>query len=109
DGRSATLVPSSPLQGGTSYRVDLTTTEITDLAGQTLIPFASTFTTAAGGDTTAPTRVALSPASGAVNVPVNARLAVLVSEPVAALSVGSGALTLTGPGEPVAGTIALSA
>jgi len=109
DGRSATLMPSSPLSGGTNYRVDLTTSEITDLAGQTLIPFASTFTTAAGGDSTAPTVVALSPASGAVNVPVNARLAALVSEPVAALSVGTGALTLNGPGGPVAGTIALSA
>ena len=43
DGRSATLVPSSPLAGGTNYRVDLTTSEITDLAGQTLIPFASSF------------------------------------------------------------------
>ncbi len=107
DGRSATFIPTGGLEPSTRYQVQANS-EITDLAGQTLSFFISTFTTAAGGDTQPPAVVAVSPPNGATGVPVNARVAVRVSEPVSLLSMGTNAILLTTAGNPVAGSITTS-
>jgi hypothetical protein len=107
DGRSAVFTPEADLRPSTQYRVEAGT-EITDLTGQTLNFFVSTFTTAPGGDGAAPQVVAVSPQDGASEVPVNARVVMRVSEPVNALSVGPGAVAVSAGGAPVPGTIALS-
>ncbi|MFN7962562.1 MAG: Ig-like domain-containing protein [Thermoanaerobaculia bacterium] len=107
DARSARFVPAGELEASTVYRLQASS-EITDVAGQQLNFFASTFTTAAGTDTVAPTVETLAPGNGALNVPVNARVAVRVSEPIDPLSVGSGAIVLTQGGNAVAGAVALS-
>ncbi|MCA1614546.1 MAG: Ig-like domain-containing protein [Acidobacteria bacterium] len=106
DRRGATLTPASPLALGTTYFVQAF--GIADLAGQELNFFQSSFTTALGPDTTAPTVTAVNPPNGATGVPVNARVIVRLSEPVSPVSLGANALTLTQGGAAVAGTVALS-
>ncbi len=107
DGRTAVFTPAADLLPSTQYRVEAGS-EITDLTGQTLNFFVSTFTTAPAGDGDAPRVVAVSPQDVAADVPVNARVVVQVSEPVNALSVGPGAVALSAGGAPVPGAIALS-
>lgn len=106
-GRQATFTPAAPLLPGTTYRFEVTS-GVTDLAGRALVPAASTFVTAAVDDSFAPAVLVVSPPDGASEVPVNARITALVSEPVAAASVSAGALTVTAGGLPVAGVLGLS-
>ncbi|MGH8566428.1 MAG: Ig-like domain-containing protein [Gammaproteobacteria bacterium] len=107
DGLSAIFTPASALAGSTPYFVQVFS--VTDLAGNAVSFFFASFTTGAGGsDTTAPVVVAVSPPDGATGAPVNARVVVRLNEPVSALSVGSGAVSLTTAGGPLAGAISLS-
>jgi len=109
DGLSARFTPDDRLATSTSYRVR-TFSGITDLAGNTLsstsVP--SSFTTGTEEDVVSPTVAKISPVDGAVGVPVNARVAVQVSEPVRALSVDEGAILVSAGGSPVAGAVSVS-
>jgi len=107
NGLSATFTPSLALDPSTSYTV-LATTAIADLEGHTLAQFSSTFTTALGVVTAAPTVVMVSPPNGTTGVQVNAHIDVVVSAPVAPGSVGSNAITLSTGGTSVPGTVTLS-
>jgi hypothetical protein len=66
--------PSTPLT--------LTLTGLTDLAGNVLPNFSSTFTTASNPDITAPSVSSFSIQPGATNVPVNTVLSARFSEPI---------------------------
>jgi hypothetical protein len=106
DRRSATLIPAAPLQALTGYYVNMS--GIADPAGHATSIFTS-FTTAAGPGAAVPTVVAISPADGAANVPLNAHAVVRLSEPIAPVSVTAAAVSLTTGGNPVASATALSA
>jgi hypothetical protein len=107
DGLTAKLTPAVPLQTETTYQV-IVTNGITDLEGQATSYFEPAFTTGVGAVTTAPVVVSVSPQSGAVGVPVNARVDVVVSAPVSAASVVSGTVVVSAGGTPVTGTLSVS-
>ena len=107
NGRSAALIPAGGLEASTQYQVQVTN-DITDLSGQTLSFSAWSFTTAAGTDATPPTILALSPPNGSTVAPVNARLTVRLSEPIAITSLGANVITLVAGTTPIAGSIAAS-
>lgn len=110
DRTSATYVPAVPLAPGTTYRVR-TLSGLQDLSGNglasTSVP--STFTTGTGADATAPVVQLRSIVDGATGVAVNARVVVRLSEPVSALSVVTGAVTVRQGTTVVAGTLTLGA
>jgi len=106
---SATFTPSAPLLGSTTYRVR-TFTGIRDLANNTLSGSSvlSRFTTAVEVDTTAPSVTTVSPQDGQVDVPVNARVLVRLSEPLDVFSFDQSAVVVSAAGVPVAGTVSLN-
>ena len=97
--RSATITPQSALPVGRSMTVYVNTAQ--DLTGNTMTSFSLGFTTAFTSNSAAPTVTMTSPANGAVNVPTNAQIQVLFSEPVQDTSLsgvtlaGGTALTIT--------------
>jgi len=107
DGLTATFTPSALLDPSTDYVINATN-GIADLEGHALFSFGSSFSTGLGTGTTAPTVVQASPPNGALGVPVNPQVAVVVSAPVSAASVGSSAITLSAGGTPVTGSVSLS-
>ncbi len=106
DRRSARFTPDNPLALSTTYLIQVFS--ITDLTTQEISFFQSSFTTALGADTTAPTVEVVSPPAGSTGVPVNARVIARLSEPVDALSVSNSAITVSQNGMAIAGTTVLS-
>jgi hypothetical protein len=109
-GNTATFTPSAALLGDTQYTATITT-GARDVAGNALAgDFSWVFTTATPPDTTPPTVIARFPASGASNVALNANVTATFSEPMnnATLNGTTFALTVTGTGAPVAGSVSVS-
>lgn len=78
--------PSSLLKDNSDYQFSIA--NIRDEAGNLLAePFISEFTTGNCVDLDRPTVIDISPINGAVNIPVNARISVTLSEPVDPLTV----------------------
>jgi hypothetical protein len=102
DRMSASLVPSSLLQPGTTYY--LIATSFTDIAGNVGY-FSSTFTTGTLSDTTAASVVTFSPVSGTSNVPLNTDVVAVMSAQIDPTTITNGAITLS---PPVAGTVTLA-
>lgn len=88
DRRTLTFTPGTNLATSTTYTVQVN--GLRDLAGNTMSPFNSTFTTgvSATPDNTAPTVVSISPANAATNVAVNSAIVMTVSERIRAGTVG---------------------
>jgi large repetitive protein len=107
DGQTATLTPSQPLNSFTTYYVQATS-GITDMEGNGLTAFGSSFITGVATDAFAPTVLTMSPANGASGTPINIRLDLALSAQVSAASVGSNAVVLSAGGVPVTGTVTLS-
>jgi RHS repeat-associated protein len=88
NGLTITFVPSALLAANTSYSVGFPGagfgTGISDLAGNSLLGTVPTlnFTTGAAASTSAPRVTAISPASGATGVPINAQMLIQFNEPV---------------------------
>src|SRR5205807_2247633 len=83
---------------------------ITDLAGNGINFFQSSFSTTQTSDTDAPAVVGVSPQNGAGGVPLNARVAVQFSEPMSSVSMESNPVVVTAAGGGVvAGTLSISA
>jgi YD repeat-containing protein len=83
------------------------TTGVTDLAGNALGNFESSFSTAAGFDTTHPSVVAQRPGNGSTGVPVNTSVVLYLSEAMNAATV-AGALHLSQNGVLASGTTQVS-
>jgi YD repeat-containing protein len=107
DGMSATFSPSAPLVPGTSYTV-VVSPGITDLAGQSIVPFQSSFTTGISSQPNGPVVLQVSPQNGDTNIPVNPLVVVKLNEPIEPLSVGNTAVVLQAGGVSVPGTINLT-
>jgi hypothetical protein len=103
-GRSATFTPSKPLA---PWGIHYVYVSFTDLAGNPGY-FSSSFTTADATDTTAPTVVSVSPANGTTGAPVNTRVVVRVSEPIAATTVGLTAVSVAAGGPAISGTVSIA-
>jgi hypothetical protein len=102
DRMSASIVPSSLIQPGTTYY--LVATSFTDIAGNAGY-FSSAFITGTQSDTTAATVVTFSPASGTSNVPLNTDVVAVMSAQIDPTTITSSAITLS---PPVAGTVTLA-
>jgi len=106
DGLTTTFSPARPLVPGTTYTIQCFA--VTDLQGLLLQFFSSNFTTGLTLVTTSPTVVTVSPPNGTAGAPVNARVDVVMSAPVAVASVGTNAITVSASGNATPGAIGLS-
>jgi hypothetical protein len=110
DRRTVTWTATGGLPAGAAVQV--TVSGLRDTTGNVMVPFTSGFTTATSStpDTTAPAVVAMTPAPGAVDVPVSSRVVVTFSEPLDPTTVTSGAIGvgLASTGMSIPGTVALS-
>ena len=90
-GTTATFTPSSALTPSTQFTATITTAA-QDLSGNALAAnYVWSFTTGTGPDTTSPTITLTSPASGAMNVLLNAAVSATFSKPM-------NPVTITAPG-----------
>ncbi len=102
--RFTPVLPLSPL---TEYT--LTVGGLRDVAGNVMAaPVVVSFTTEAGADLVNPVVVGISPPEETVDVPVNSRVVVLLSEPVSALTVGDTTVQLDGGIGPVGALLSLT-
>lgn len=91
---SAVFLASSPLANSTVFTATITTA-VTDAVGNPLVAdYVWTFTTGALEDVVAPTVTHMLPANGAVNVPLNARVTAVFSEPMNGLTLTTTSFTL---------------
>jgi uncharacterized protein (TIGR03437 family) len=103
-GAIATFAPGSTLAPNTTFTATVTT-GARDLAGNALAsPFAWSFTTGAGPDTTPPTVSSTVPINGATGVPIGDKLSATFSEPMDPLTVTTATFTLQ-QGTTVSGTV----
>ena len=101
---------STGLQPSVNYTVRVNTNGITDLVGNGVNFFQSSFATGAVSDTDNPAVIAVSPQNGAAGVPLNARISVQFSEPMSSVSMESNPVVVTpAGGSPIAGTLSISA
>ena len=110
DGLTATFTPTSVLLPTAQYGVYLS--GVTDLTGQVLTGGNATYTTFTTGDgvqSTAPTISMVTPPNAATGVPVNAVIQGQLTSPIAAATVGAGAIRVTpSGGVPISGTLSVT-
>jgi hypothetical protein len=107
EGTSATLCPDAVLAFNTTFTASLTAA-VEDAAGNDLVPFNASFTTVADPGATRPSVVSIKPSSGQQDVPTNAPVLALFSEPVnpATISGTSFIVSIAGGGG-INGTLAV--
>ncbi len=108
-GRELYFTPASLLQDFTQYQV--TVAGVRDNAGNLLAqPYQFSYTTGNYEDTVRPTVSAMTPQSGATDVPLNALLTLLMSEPINPDSVDASRIYLTDntTGQRIDGTLSVS-
>lgn len=97
-GHSARFTPESELLPTTNYTATVSV-GVKDLKGNALVtPFEWTFTTAAAGDTTAPTVMSTNPVDVALNVAINQTVNATMSEAMDPASLTTATFMLRGPG-----------
>jgi hypothetical protein len=102
------ITPHRPLSAAALY--SLTIDGVTDLAGNAVTPQTTTFSTAAGPDTTSPSIAWSDPVNGTVAVPVSAVLFIEFDESIDPLTATSSTLVLyDSADQAVAGVVNLSA
>lgn len=108
----ATVTPTGSLSNATNYTLTITTA-VTDVSGNALAPFISSFTTAPLPDNTAPTIVSRTPLPNAINVATDTTVTVTFSEPMNAATIAGTTnirLALTSaPGTPLPATVTYNA
>jgi len=95
DRATLTFTPNSLLAVNTSYTINVS--GFTDQAGNTVLPFTSSFTTGTSGvaDTTAPAVVAVSPANGTTGVAVNSSIVLTFNKNIDPSTVNSGTVAIS--------------
>jgi transglutaminase-like putative cysteine protease/methionine-rich copper-binding protein CopC len=83
-GNTLTITFTSNLTKATQYFLILGAGCITDLAGNPINAYGTTFTTNGTIDSTAPTVTSVDPANNSVNVPINKTIKITFSEPIKA-------------------------
>jgi hypothetical protein len=87
------VAPQTPLPANTPITVKVN--GVQDVAGNSVTPYTSQFSTGAGPDFAPPTLVSASVAYGQANVPVNSAFTLQFSKPIDARTVNAGNLYLT--------------
>ncbi len=92
DRKTLRFALAGQLTPSTTYTLNVN--GVRDLSGNVMAPFSTSFTTSASAvaDTTLPTVINISPASGATNVPVTSPIVMTLSEPIEASQVGSNSM-----------------
>ena len=105
---SLTFTPTTSLAVSTGYTVNVG--GFTDLAGNAVTAFTSTFTTGsiATADKTGPTVLNVTPASGATAVAVTTPIVVTFNKPINPLTVNSSSVSILANNNIVAGTYAIN-
>ncbi|MGH9896054.1 MAG: Ig-like domain-containing protein, partial [bacterium] len=95
DSRTLTFTPTTLLATSTLYTVQVG--GFTDLAGNAVVPFTSSFTTSASAtaDATRPSVASISPANAATNVDVNTAIVWTFNEVIDPSTVNSGSMPVT--------------
>ena len=110
-GNTLTFVPSAQLSVSTTYTVAVS--GVTDQAGNTIVPFTSTFSTGASNatNTTVPAIVTVSPVNGASGVAVGSPVVLTFNESIDLTTVNDTTvpISVNGYGGTVAGTYSLDA
>jgi YD repeat-containing protein len=98
DRTTLTFVPGNLLAVSTTYTV--TASGFTDQAGNTVVPFTSTFTTGTSGvaNTTHPTVTAVSPANGATGVATSSAIVLTFNEVIDAATVNFNTVQISASG-----------
>jgi hypothetical protein len=108
-GSTLTFIPTNLLAASTTYTV--TASGFTDQAGNSVVPFTSSFATGASGiaNTTMPTVVSAAPVNGATSVSVGSPVALTFNEPIDATTVNDVTvpISVSGISGVLAGTYAL--
>jgi hypothetical protein len=108
NGASVTFAPLSPFPGNASIQVQVS--GVLDLAGNSNTPFASTFTTTATADTTAPVVVSVTPNNGATNIGLNAVVVFTLSKSLNPATVNNTTFgLLSGSSLPLSSQVSISA
>jgi large repetitive protein len=108
NGSVVTFTPLSPLPGNANIQV--TVTNVLDLAGNNSVPFASLFTTAAVTDNTSPVVVSVTPSNGTTGVGLNASVVLTFSKSLNPATVNSNTVgILAGSTLPITASITISA
>ncbi|MBI5187352.1 MAG: Ig-like domain-containing protein [Nitrospinae bacterium] len=104
-GTTATLTPTTGFFAGTTYTITVTT-GVKDSAGNAMASsYSWSFTTAGGGDTTAPNVNSVSPALGATGVGTNTSITATFSETMDSSTITTSTFTVSGG---VTGSVAYS-
>lgn len=95
DRRSVTFTPTNALATSSNYTINVST--LTDLSGNAMTPFSSSFTTSASStaDTTRPSVLSVSPLNNATGVAVNTQIVVTFNEVIDATTVNSNTVSVT--------------
>jgi len=93
-GETLIFTPTGPLATSTLYNVNVS--GFSDVAGNQVVPFSSSFTTSASAtaDTTGPFVTSVTPTNGTTGVPVNSSVVLTFSEAIDPTSVGNGNVRL---------------
>jgi len=100
--RTATLTPTSPLALNTTFTIDVTT-QIRDVAGNSLSSSRSSAFKTKSPDTASPKVMAIAPADKAVNVPVGTDIRVTFTEAIERSSVTAASFRVSTGGAPIPG------
>jgi large repetitive protein len=108
NGAVVTFTPSQPLEVNSSYTVRANTNAVVDLAGNGVNFFQSSFSTAAGVDTTAPVVVAVNPGNGAVGIGLNSAVVLTFSKPLNSGTVNGSTFELLANGVQLQPSVSIS-
>ena len=110
NGTVITFTPIAPYPSSTQMTVDSNyDSQLVDLAGNVLQYISSNFTTAATGDTTAPTIVMVSPTDGATGIGSQATVTLTFSEPLLPSTINGDTFALFAGGSELSTSVSRSA
>ncbi len=94
DRTTVTVTPGVPLQPLTQYRIQITSPNVRDVAGNAAGHFSQFTTTAGPADATRPTVLMVTPTNGSTEVAINTPVVVTFSEPVDPNTVNTDSMAL---------------
>src|SRR5579864_7854457 len=109
NGPVVTFTPNQAWEVNSSFAVRVNTNQVLDVAGNQVNGASSTFTTAAGVDTAAPTVVAVAPQNGAAGIGLNSAVVLTFSKPLSNTTVNGNTFELLANGVQLTPGVSLSA
>ncbi len=110
DRTTATLTPAAVLQPNTQYQIYAgETSSYYDVAGNSGVPYSTSFITDSGTDTTPAAVSIISPSNNQTGVPLNAQVVVVMNDGIDPTTVSNSSITVTpSGGSAIAGTVSIA-